>query len=482
MEQLPDDLDAFFGALPQGEYDPLQSTETDYFWGSIEPCFSPITIENAEFLRDLDAYAGADDPSLCINLLGEEPEDKGARKRKKKELVVENENDVTLHLNSFPYTHRVVASLLEEGQGGTANGSAKVKNGLPEDIPWFGVGEEHALQKYQRILEERIIFELREAGLIEGENEDELLKKMREEQWILRGVKMCNSVRRNRLYSIISGKQLKTQARKRERKIVEDALQVSYLDRMSKSSKYNKRMRTKFVKLKNTMFPDHKAGNRTGNWNGKFTGAKGTGSKGSASKAVGSKASSDRRKKRRSSAKGNPNRKSKMVKEEVELTTLQSPDLESLVDEETMSAPAMEKNMKKEEAKEDLQTEPKKESSKAHQMDSSEEKLLKDFVKESLEESRKHSPRQPQAVTGASEAANTAQTVAEIIEDAGGEASKDHIITEYARRKSLSSEDATTSKARRQVTSALSFSLRPYRFKKVGNTDKYTLINVNRGS
>eukprot|EP00172_Hildenbrandia_rubra_P001541 Plantae.Rhodophyta-Hildenbrandia_rubra.ctg21086.p1 GENE.Plantae.Rhodophyta-Hildenbrandia_rubra.ctg21086~~Plantae.Rhodophyta-Hildenbrandia_rubra.ctg21086.p1 ORF type:complete len:434 (-),score=80.40 Plantae.Rhodophyta-Hildenbrandia_rubra.ctg21086:260-1561(-) len=414
----------FLGALPKDEYDPLQSRETDYFWGSIEPYFAPIVFEDVEYLRDLDSRAGTGDECLRLEpYSNEQSEEKVGKKRRKKD--VNSDMELFAKMNSFPLTHRLVASYLDEGQGANALSVGRIKGTIPEDTPWIGIGEDDALRRYQHILEERVAIELREVGLIDAQEDCELVTMMRNKQWELRDVKLGNSVRRNRLFTHVMNRQLKMQTDTRERKQLQDATEISYLDRMSRSSRFNKRTRAKFNKLKNQMFPDRRAIHRSsGNKSNNRT---------VAGKATG--VAERRRKGGRFLSKGKASRKTRVIKEEVELSPEKPEEPEVEDDVANSSAP-----------KDDS---PKEANDKA---------------------------------TGSSKAASVSQTVAEIVKDAGGEAAKDHIIAEFIRRRNIPNDEGAISRARGNIESALLFSMSPYCFRKNAAGDRFELKVAGRST
>lgn len=167
-------------------------------------------------------------------------------------------------LNSFPFTHRLVAAMLDVGGvGGTPTPSslpAKMTRGSGGMDPsfWMGIGEENEMREFQVALEERVKIELVEHGLIAERDDDELQTAMRYEQWKLRDTKYTTRMRKTALYTQIIGVELRAQAVRREVKKYQDQVEMAYLERMVRNLKRNKKSRSKFQKLLQRMFGHYK--------------------------------------------------------------------------------------------------------------------------------------------------------------------------------------------------------------------------------
>lgn len=105
--------------------------------------------------------------------------------------------------------------------------------------------------------------ELREAGLLtKADVGDELQASLRVDQWKLRDIKASNRARKNSLYSLIIGTELRRQAFMREHKKYMDETEITYLERMIKKAKKHKKARNKYPKLLMKMFKNYEQGQR----------------------------------------------------------------------------------------------------------------------------------------------------------------------------------------------------------------------------
>lgn len=311
------------GALPPDEFDPLKHEEWEQFWYAADQYFQPINQDDMRFLRSIpvNPYSGLRDPDLRISSLPSPQSQLQIPSRVKKEVKkeplalfadssaprssfkqpvtendhlpyssgkVKNENvlvnykssnssnshavarmpeldSTTLQssLNSFPYTHRLVAAFLDEsGPAGTPPPSivpSRNSKSLStiEDSFWMGIGSEKDVRSYQIALEERVKVELIDVGLLDATNDDELQSTMRHEQWKLRDTKSLTRIRKSCLYSII-GLELRSQAVRREIRKHQDKVEITYLERMIRNLKRNKKSRSKFQRLLQKMFGHYK--------------------------------------------------------------------------------------------------------------------------------------------------------------------------------------------------------------------------------
>lgn len=171
---------------------------------------------------------------------------------------------MTSSLNSFPFTHRLVAAMLDvSGVGGTSAPSSlppKMTRGGAGMDPcfWMGVGGESEVRGFQVALEKRVKIELVEYGLMEEKDDDDLQMVMRQEQWKLRDTKHVTRMRKTALYTQIIGVELRAQAIRREVKKYQDQVEMAYLERMVRNMKRNKKSRSKYQKLLQRMFGHYK--------------------------------------------------------------------------------------------------------------------------------------------------------------------------------------------------------------------------------
>lgn len=182
-------------------------------------------------------------------------------------------NDHTV-LNSFPFTQRLVAALIDEGGGGmpsstpykpargAAAAAAAASAAAKGDIEqfWPGMGNATDLRSYQTNLETRVISELQTVGLLPTNTtpQDDLTIALRHYQWQLRDLKTSNRIYKTNLITRGLTPELKTQAMRREQKRYANDIQIMYIDRMSKRCKKNKKTKNKYPKLKLRLFRNYK--------------------------------------------------------------------------------------------------------------------------------------------------------------------------------------------------------------------------------
>lgn len=246
------------GALPAQEFDPLKRDERyDAFWAHIESHFEPINQDHVKSLRGIrvNMYGGKVDHDLRL------------------EKITTTDNAV---MNSFPYTQRLVAAMLDVGGGEQTNTAVKTSK---EGTFWGGEDK-----KVSGMIEGRVKRELEEWGLIEKEAEAD--GKVREVQWKLREVKTVNRMRKVALYTKVIGEELRSQAIRREIKKWEDGVEICYIEKMIRDMKKNKKSRSKFQKMYQRMFGHYKEkerseerGGKVGESNGRSVGGKGSSSK-----------------------------------------------------------------------------------------------------------------------------------------------------------------------------------------------------------
>lgn len=306
------------GALAADAFDPLRHEDWERFWASIDNYFQPINQDDVRFLRSVpvNPFGGCKDHDLrltprpmggsvqarrnSVNKARERtvrvsatgagptqsiPGAKLAAGAAKKTSIAdtasgslsaapvpvamdltEDDDPLTMPacLNAYPFTHRLVAALLDEGgPGGTpppsaAPARANRSGGGGEEPFWAGVGAEDDLRGYQLVLEDRVKIELIDIGLLDRKEDDALQTAMRHEQWKLRDCKTRTRVRKSSLYTLIIGSELRLQAVRREIKRHNDKVEMAYLDRMVRNLKKNKKSRSKFQKLLQRMFAHYK--------------------------------------------------------------------------------------------------------------------------------------------------------------------------------------------------------------------------------
>jgi len=278
-------------ALPESgkKHDPLTHEEWDPFWKEVETYFRPINETDVKLLRNMDRrgarmeeydaavripplnFLKRNDDWDTMSVSSDENNGSQAGKRpKKKRNAVEQDSDDTdpvkdevedlqQRLNSYPFTHRLMAALVDEGGGKTMSiPNLKSKNTPVEDSIWLGLGDETNRKGFQRSLEIRVTNELKTLGLLDADEEDSLQSEIRMLQWALRDTKMMNKARRDALITKVLKTGLKNQGRAREIKRGNDQLETLYLERMIRKLKKNKRLRSKYQKVLKALFPDYK--------------------------------------------------------------------------------------------------------------------------------------------------------------------------------------------------------------------------------
>eukprot|EP00188_Purpureofilum_apyrenoidigerum_P002036 Plantae.Rhodophyta-Purpureofilum_apyrenoidigerum.ctg22088.p2 GENE.Plantae.Rhodophyta-Purpureofilum_apyrenoidigerum.ctg22088~~Plantae.Rhodophyta-Purpureofilum_apyrenoidigerum.ctg22088.p2 ORF type:complete len:338 (-),score=89.05 Plantae.Rhodophyta-Purpureofilum_apyrenoidigerum.ctg22088:1224-2237(-) len=249
-------------ALSDKEHDPLNHEEWDTFWKEVENYFRPIKKSDVTFLHKLDTEVSAldeHDPALRIPQLGSAKKN-GIDDGDESETLKDEKEDLQQRLNAFPYTHRLVAALIDERDPKSINslGSTKAKSAQLEEIPWLGPGDQDSLRTYQRALEERVTTELKSLGLIDEEGEDELQTDIRQAQWVLRDLKLVNRARRKTLITKSRKYLSKEQSMKRQMKKEYDDAEIRYLVHMIRKCKKNKRLKSRYQKTLNTLFPNYR--------------------------------------------------------------------------------------------------------------------------------------------------------------------------------------------------------------------------------
>lgn len=308
------------GALFPDQFDPLQHNEWENFWHQVEHHFQPVNIDHVDYLRSLpvNPYNGYNDPELRLAhpddtdsfkwLDIQKRRDHDIKREIKRERTIEdgkrpldrhppikiksepsaiglrttsstnNDNPkpissepdsptVRAALNSFPFTHRLVAALLDEDPNSTQVPIVPSKflnrHSLHSDAFWNGVGSDPDARSYQSTFEARVKQELREIGLLDHNVDDEMQTAMRQEQWVLRDQKSVNLNRKAQLYSKIVFNDLPNQASKRVRKRHDDETEMAYLESMIRKMKKNKKSRSKFQKLFQRMYGHYKDKDKT---------------------------------------------------------------------------------------------------------------------------------------------------------------------------------------------------------------------------
>ncbi|KAI0564043.1 hypothetical protein FGB62_30g234 [Gracilaria domingensis] len=303
------------GALPPDTFDPLKQKpeEWDPFWKLIDDYFQPINLDDVRFLRSIpvNPYGGLHDanlrfPSLPNSLkasTSERTKDVKEHKRHSssstdadrqngktssaaqlkaldtnplarsqqsfdvhsisKPLTDVDSESLKPTLNSFPYTQRLIAALLDENPSGTPHPSTpSARNSrathLMEDSFYLGHGSDTDVRSFQGAMETRVKIELIENGLIDDPLESELDSKLRLEQWRLRDLKMVNRMRKTSLFTRIIGIELRHQAFDREVKRHTDHVEIAYLEKMIGNMKKNKKSRSKYQKMMQKMFGRYK--------------------------------------------------------------------------------------------------------------------------------------------------------------------------------------------------------------------------------
>mmetsp|Transcript_12189 Transcript_12189/g.22042 ORF Transcript_12189/g.22042 Transcript_12189/m.22042 type:complete len:320 (-) Transcript_12189:50-1009(-) len=280
-------------ALFEWEQDPLKHEEWDPFWKYVEDHFAPVQVPDLELLSNLDLRPNGSspyrDPALLFVDSSKKPyesasarsdsedseETLGINRRKarpalpskspslsdKSSPAIENEfaQDKNLRLEAYPYYQRLVAALVDEGQGyGSILPIAKQKPALREEIPWTGSVDDAAMANYHRGLEERVMLELTELGLLEDPKNDEVSVELRMQQAKLRDISLKTRVFRNDLFQKVVSHGLKLQSKTRELKRGNDEMDILYLERMIRKSKKNKRVKTKYQRMLSLLYPHYK--------------------------------------------------------------------------------------------------------------------------------------------------------------------------------------------------------------------------------
>lgn len=301
------------GALPADTFDPLRHIDVEPFWFQIDSHFHPINQEHLRNLRSLpvNQYNGLYDREIQLPLPSEMEIKNEGRDRKrdiKREsrrekntddggkrpfdrispVKARSENNIVSYrssgsfnsevpksvstdqdsavmrasLNSFPYTQRLIAALLDENPNGTQPPSVLTKSptrrAVLEDCLWMGAGTEPEFRAYQSVLEIRVKHELSEKGWLDENNEHSLDSELRREQWKLRDLKTVNRIRKLTVYSKIISTELKQQADRRAKKKQQDLVEIAYLERMVAKMKKNKKSRSKYQKLLSRKFGHYK--------------------------------------------------------------------------------------------------------------------------------------------------------------------------------------------------------------------------------
>lgn len=308
------------GALFPDQFDPLQHNEWEHFWHQVEHHFQPINVNHLDCLRSLpvNPYNGYNDPELRLAhpddaeafkwLDIQKKHDQDHKREIKRERTIDDgkrpldrhpaikikseapvvglrttsstntdnhepvpsEPDpptVRAALNSFPFTHRLVAALLDEDPNSTqvpiVPSKFSNRHSLHGDVFWNGVGSESDARTHQSAFESRVKQELRDVGLLDNNIDDEMQTAMRHEQWILRDKKSINLNKKAQLYSKIVFTDLPNQASKRVRKCHDDETEMAFLESMIRKMKKNKKSRSKFQKLFQRMYGHYKDKGKT---------------------------------------------------------------------------------------------------------------------------------------------------------------------------------------------------------------------------
>lgn len=305
------------GFLPVDAFDPLKHNEWDTFWRTVDGHFQPINQDHLRFLRSLpvNPYNATRDrdlrlPQSSISETSSTPDHSMERRKELKreakreklddtkqrpvdrsnpvphKLKLENSlgplkpassspntdsaislssdpdrSGIHASLNSFPFTHRLVAALLDENPAVTPVPAVPLNRAnrpLLDEPLWMGVGTESEVRKYQLALESRVKHELLESGLLDERQDDPVQSAVRHEQWKLRDLKTLNRTRKGSLYTNIIGTELRAQALRREVKRYEDKVEMAYLERTIRNMKKNKKSRAKFQKLLQRMYGHYK--------------------------------------------------------------------------------------------------------------------------------------------------------------------------------------------------------------------------------
>mmetsp|Transcript_19356 Transcript_19356/g.33348 ORF Transcript_19356/g.33348 Transcript_19356/m.33348 type:complete len:344 (+) Transcript_19356:115-1146(+) len=308
-------------ALYEGDSDPLAHEEWDPFWKFVDFYFAPVKIQDLELLGNLDlrpisssqyrdtsllvpplaqvipvienpsglAAAGGGGtglslkPSIGSEIDGLDSDDSdggtnaGSTAKKKlarKSVASKSSGSITrealddstilrkddpYRLPGYSYTQRLVAAMVDEGGGASVPlPGPKSKSTMHEDMPWFGPADDSTIQSYQRAMEERVVCELKDLGLVDEEDDDEVQAELRNQQSRLRDVTLKNRVLRNEVFNKVIMQGLKVQAREREIKRTNDDLDINYLERMIRKNRKNKRLKTKYQRILSALYPNYK--------------------------------------------------------------------------------------------------------------------------------------------------------------------------------------------------------------------------------
>ncbi|CAN8074033.1 unnamed protein product [Agarophyton chilense] len=303
------------GALPPDAFDPLKQKpeEWAHFWKVVDDFFQPINLDDVRFLRSIpvNPYGGLHDANLRFPLLSNslkasncqrskhakglrtsvsssstDPEKQNGKRSSPqlksreasplartqqssdinsitKRLTEVDPESLKSSLNSFPYTQRLIAAMLDEDPSGTPHPctpsarSARAAH-LMEDTFYLGQGSDTDSSSFQVAMETRVKLELIENGLLDESLESGLDAALRQEQWRLRDFKMTNRMRKTSLFTRIIGIELRHQAFEREVKRHDDHVEIAYLEKMIGNMKKNKKSRSKYQKMMQKMFGRYK--------------------------------------------------------------------------------------------------------------------------------------------------------------------------------------------------------------------------------
>ncbi|GJQ15752.1 hypothetical protein GpartN1_g7543.t1 [Galdieria partita] len=235
-------------ALSEDSFDPLRVEEHDPYWKEVEPYFRPFYKSDVAFLKSLKT-CGGNDPYLELPPVGGYKHSD----RNSEQGLAERKQAV---LNSFPFTQRVIAALIDTGDGDSiASASTKIKGSSQEEPLWKGFSDRDTQRYYQEVFEERIKEQLQKMGLIQPQDDDYVQSRIRDLQWRLRTAKHDARIRRTNLLNKVSTTETKRQASAREIKAHNDDLEILYLVHMFRKYRKNKKYKTRFQKLLNSMFP-----------------------------------------------------------------------------------------------------------------------------------------------------------------------------------------------------------------------------------
>jgi hypothetical protein len=276
-------------ALSEESFDPLRVEEHDPYWKEVEPYFRPFHKNDIAFLKSLKT-CGGNDPYLELPPVG------GYRYADRNSELGKEERKQA-NLNSFPFTQRVIAALVDTGDGDSmASLTTKIKGSSQEEPLWKGFSDRDTQRYYQEVFEERIKEQLKKLGLLQPEDDDYVQSRIRDLQWRLRTAKHDARIRRTNLLTRVTTTESKRQATAREIKAHNDDLEILYLSHMFRKHRKNKKYKTRIQKLLNSMFPACRGWKETDieNFRGKKLTARTSSKKlGSTSKAHGTKETAD---------------------------------------------------------------------------------------------------------------------------------------------------------------------------------------------